>query len=84
MAPGTSLGVWTSLNYRLRGSAARRHPTSSDPFMPDTTGWQRLRELSEESLRTKVMLPLLAATPGLHRISDVHGRNEKGLAYYFR
>lgn len=29
------------------------------------------------------MLPLLAATPGLHRISDVHGKNEQGLDIIF-
>src|SRR5207302_9919179 len=34
-------------------------------------------------LRTQVILPLLAATPGLSGITDVHGKNEKGLDVIF-
>ena len=45
--------------------------------------WKALGELSEEDLRRKIILPLLAATKGLNRISDVHGRNEKGLDVIF-
>jgi hypothetical protein len=47
------------------------------------SGWPKLAELSEEALRRKIMLPLLAATKGLHRINDVHGKNEKGLDIIF-
>lgn len=45
--------------------------------------WPALGEMSEEDLRRRIMLPLLAATPGIIRISDVHGRNEKGLDIIF-
>ena len=42
-----------------------------------------LRTLSEEQLRKDVILPVLAAMPNLHRITDVHGTNEKGLDVIF-
>jgi len=42
-----------------------------------------LLALTEEELRTEVVIPLLAATPGLKGVSDVHGKNEKGLDVIF-
>ena len=45
--------------------------------------WDQLSELSEERLRQNVLLPLLALTPDIHGINDVHGRNEKGLDVIF-
>jgi hypothetical protein len=46
-------------------------------------GWSKLSEMSEDDIRLKILLPLLAATKGLNRINDVHGRNEKGLDVIF-
>lgn len=45
--------------------------------------WDNLTDLSEEELRRQIILPLLAATDGLHSIQDVHGLNEKGLDVIF-
>jgi len=42
-----------------------------------------LSALSEDELRLNVLIPLLVATEGLCGITDVHGRNEKGLDLVF-
>jgi hypothetical protein len=39
--------------------------------------------MSEEDLRTKIIIPVLTRTPGIEDVTDVHGRNEKGLDVIF-
>ncbi len=45
--------------------------------------WNRLASLSEQELRTQVVIPILERTPGLDQITDVHGINERGLDVIF-
>lgn len=45
--------------------------------------WQELEKMSEEDVRRNVLIPLLAKTPGIEAVNDVHGRNEKGLDIIF-
>ena len=45
--------------------------------------YERLRSLYENDLRTEVILPILAKTPGVQQVTDVHGTNEKGLDVIF-
>jgi hypothetical protein len=45
--------------------------------------WTDITELSEHELRVQVIIPILVATDGLSGITDVHGRNEKGLDVLF-
>jgi hypothetical protein len=64
---------------------AERMMTKTNPSSVEDppSGWPKLGELSEDDLRRKIILPLLAATKGIHRINDVHGKNEKGLDIIF-
>ena len=48
------------------------------------TFWHDLEGMSEEDLRRNILIPLLAKTPGIEAVNDVHGRNEKGLDIIFR
>lgn len=45
--------------------------------------FERIGALSENELRTEVLIPILSHTPGISQISDVHGTNEKGLDVIF-
>ena len=46
--------------------------------------WIRLNELTENELRIRVIVPLLTSMKECTNVTDVHGRNEKGLDVIFK
>lgn len=45
--------------------------------------WAQIAEMNENELRLQVVVPLLSATAGITSVTDVHGRNERGLDVIF-